>query len=103
MSKLHCKSFTVSFSFNVYYFCLPPTYSSFTVFSIAKDMNKVVAWSGCPVSNPDSNNTVGLFPASFCAREPGKTGHSIGFALRKYIDQNEEKEWIMIPISTVTG
>ena len=78
-------------------------WASFTVFSIAKCMNKVAAWSGCPVSNPDPNNTVGLFLASFCAREPGKTRHSIGFALLKLIDQNEVKEWIMIAISTVTG
>ena len=34
---------------------------SFTLFSIAK-RNKPGPWSRCPVSNPDPNNTIGLFP-----------------------------------------
>ena len=34
--------------------------ASFIVFSIAKCMNKAADRSGCPVSNPDPNNTIGL-------------------------------------------
>ena len=77
--------------------------ASFAVFKIAKCMNKVAASSGCPVSNPDPTNTFSLFPASFSVREPEKTRHSTGFALLKFINQNEVKEWIVIAISTVTG
>ena len=34
---------------------------SFTGFCITKCMNKGPPWSGCPVSNPDPKNTIGLF------------------------------------------
>ena len=35
-------------------------WASFTVFCIAKWMNKAGSWSGCSVSNPDPDNTIGL-------------------------------------------
>ena len=35
-------------------------WASFTVFNIVKCTNKVAGRSGCPVSNPDPNNTIGL-------------------------------------------
>ena len=35
--------------------------ASLTIFSRAKWMNKAGQCSGCPVSNPDPNNTIGLF------------------------------------------
>ena len=36
-------------------------WASFTVFNVVKCTNKVAGRSGCPVSNPDPNNTIGLF------------------------------------------
>ena len=43
-------------------------WASFTIFSIAKCMNKAGPWSRCPVSNPDPNNTIGLF--NYTAAQP---------------------------------
>ena len=65
--------------------------ASFTVFRIAKCMhtNKVADRSGCPVSNPDPNNTIGLLRLNPCVcyivtrstSPPGKStvprGHSV--------------------------
>ena len=53
-------------------------WASFTIFSTAKWINKAGPWSGCPVSNPDPNNTIGLFdcPLLFFNKTKNTTFHS---------------------------